>query len=71
MVDATIVQSIRQYLNALKEYGIAVQYGVLFGSYVRNQPHTWSDIDLAVVSEQFDHQPSVKIQCYFGKWLHA
>ncbi len=57
MVDTTVVQSIRQYLHTLKKYGIFVQYGVLFGSFARNQPHAWSDIDLAVVSEQFDDQP--------------
>jgi predicted nucleotidyltransferase len=34
-----------------------VSYGVLFGSYARNQPHTWSDIDVMVVSEQFDDHP--------------
>lgn len=57
MVDTAVVQSIRQYLHTLKKHGIFAQYGVLFGSYARNQPQTWSDIDLAVVSEQFDDQP--------------
>ncbi|MBN1875012.1 MAG: nucleotidyltransferase domain-containing protein [Anaerolineae bacterium] len=36
---------------------VAVQYGVLFGSYARNQPHLWSDIDVLIVPEQFDGQP--------------
>ena len=56
MVDTTVAQSVRKYLNALKDRGISVRYGVLFGSYARNQSHAWSDIDLAVVSEQFDGQ---------------
>ncbi len=57
MVDATAIQSVRRYLRALKKQGISAQYGVLFGSFARNQPHAWSDIDLAVISEQFDDQP--------------
>jgi len=56
MVDTTIIQSIRQYLHALVEQGISVRYGVFFGSYARNQTQPWSDIDLAVVSDQFDGQ---------------
>ncbi|MEJ5310817.1 MAG: nucleotidyltransferase domain-containing protein [Anaerolineae bacterium] len=54
MADSAVIQSVRQYLHALVEQGIAVRYGVLFGSHARNQTQTWSDIDLAVVSEQFD-----------------
>lgn len=56
MVDTAVVQSIRKYLHALIKQGISVRYGVLFGSYARNQTQPWSDIDLAVVSEQFDDQ---------------
>jgi len=57
MVDAAIVQSIQRYLQVLSERGLPVQYGVLFGSYARNQLHPWSDIDVVIVSEQFDDQP--------------
>jgi predicted nucleotidyltransferase len=57
MVDAAIIQSVQRYLRALNERGLPVQYAVLFGSYARNQPHSWSDIDVMVVSEQFDDQP--------------
>lgn len=56
MVDTAIVQSIQRYLRVLNERGLPVPYSIVFGSYARNQPHTWSDIDVVVVSEQFDDQ---------------
>jgi len=33
-----------------------VSYGVLFGSQVSGKAHTWSDIDLLVVSSRFDKE---------------
>jgi predicted nucleotidyltransferase len=54
MVDESIVNTVRQYLQALVERGIPIQQGVIFGSQVSGQPHTWSDIDLLVISPQFD-----------------
>ncbi|MBN1487460.1 MAG: nucleotidyltransferase domain-containing protein [Anaerolineae bacterium] len=56
MVEAAIIQIVQCYIKAIEEQGITVEYGVLFGSYARNQPHEWSDIDVMVVSEQFDEQ---------------
>jgi hypothetical protein len=38
----------------LVQRGIPVHQGIIFGSQVSGQPHTWSDIDLLVVSPQFD-----------------
>lgn len=54
MVDESIVNTVRQYLQALVERGIPIQQGVIFGSQVSGQPHSWSDIDLLVISPQFD-----------------
>lgn len=54
MVDESIVTAVRQYLRALAEKEISVSFGVIFGSQVSGQTHTWSDIDLLVVSPQFD-----------------
>ena len=59
MADRTVVESIQKYLRAVEQKGIPVKYGVLFGSYARNQQHEWSDIDLLVVSPRYDK-----------KWTH-
>jgi predicted nucleotidyltransferase len=59
MADKTIIKSIQKYLGEVKQKGIPVSYGVLFGSYARGQEHEWSDIDLLVVSPRYDK-----------KWTH-
>lgn len=56
MVDETIVKCVQNYLQAVKQEGIPVTYGVLFGSYARGQQHEWSDIDLLVVSPRYDRK---------------
>ena len=59
MADKTIIKSIQKYLRAVKQKGVPVKFGVLFGSYARGQEHEWSDIDLLVVSPRYDK-----------KWTH-
>ena len=54
MVDKTVVKSVQNYLTYVIQQGIPVSYGVLFGSYAKNNAHQWSDIDVLVVSPRFD-----------------
>jgi len=44
---------VNQYIRNLEARGVRVQTVVLFGSYARNNAHTGSDIDLAVIALQF------------------
>ncbi|MCX6023873.1 MAG: nucleotidyltransferase domain-containing protein [Chloroflexi bacterium] len=46
-------ESIQSFI-ALLERGITVHTVVLFGSYCNGVPHDWSDIDLAIVSPDFE-----------------
>lgn len=55
MVENTVITSVQNYLAHLQADGIPVHFGVIFGSQVTGQTHTWSDIDLLVVSPQFDN----------------
>ena len=60
MADKRIVKSIQNYLEVVKQKGVPVKYGVLFGSYARGQEHEWSDIDLLVVSPLYDKHRSYR-----------
>lgn len=46
-------KSIDEFVGLLKA-GIHVEAVVLYGSYVSGRPHEWSDMDLAVVSLDFE-----------------
>ncbi|MFC1782169.1 nucleotidyltransferase domain-containing protein [Planctomycetota bacterium] len=54
MVDTAIINGVRNYLQKLRDHGIAVSFGVIYGSQATGEAKTWSDIDLLVVSPQFD-----------------
>lgn len=54
MVARTIVETVRFYLQVVRENGIPVSFGVLYGSQARGTAHEKSDIDLLVVSPHFD-----------------
>ena len=54
MVEESVVKGVRNYLRALQDQGLVINFGVVFGSHVKGIPDTWSDIDLLVISPRFD-----------------
>lgn len=54
MVAAEIAQRVKKYIGEVKNKGINVNFGVIYGSQARGQANQWSDIDLVLVSKQFN-----------------
>jgi uncharacterized protein len=54
--EAELESAIRDFRERL-ERGIRVEAIVLFGSYARGTAHEWSDVDLAVISPDFEGVP--------------
>jgi predicted nucleotidyltransferase len=54
MVTRSVIETARYYLRIVRENGIPVSFGVLFGSQARGTAKEDSDIDLLVVSPHFD-----------------
>lgn len=54
MVEKPIVESVQAYLRALRDKGVKVEFGVVFGSRARGNADEMSDIDVLVVSPDFD-----------------
>ena len=54
MVDAAVLKGVKKYLEALTKAGVQINFGVIFGSHVSGTADQLSDIDLLVVSPQFD-----------------
>jgi predicted nucleotidyltransferase len=52
-IPIKIRNTIEQYLRLLKENNFKIQRVYLFGSYARGDYTEWSDIDLALVSDNF------------------
>jgi hypothetical protein len=58
MADPKVVGAVKEYLNRLAQNGLSFAFGVIFGSQVTGQANDLSDIDLIVVSPQFDDKIS-------------
>jgi predicted nucleotidyltransferase len=54
MLSEDVLNSVQKYLAAVQEAGVEIEFAVVFGSQARGEVHKWSDIDLLVVSPQFD-----------------
>lgn len=54
MLEQSVLTSVRNYLAALTARGLTVERVVVFGSQAKGVAHEWSDIDLLVISPQFD-----------------
>lgn len=48
-----IVAILKRYFAAIEQQGIHLQQAVLFGSYANGRYTEWSDIDVALVSDDF------------------
>ncbi len=53
-VPAHIIKTVKKFLAELELNDFKIQKVILFGSYVNNSFDEWSDIDLALVSEDFE-----------------
>lgn len=49
-----IKREIEDYIKVLKKNKIKLQKVILFGSFAKNKAFKYSDIDLAIVSDQFE-----------------
>lgn len=55
MVDPEVVNGVQYFLSRLMDHGLPVSFGVVFGSQISDNATPLSDIDLIVVSPQFDN----------------
>lgn len=56
MVDKAIRASVEAFIRRVRENGVSVRCGVIFGSQATGRSSALSDIDLLVISPQFDER---------------
>jgi predicted nucleotidyltransferase len=54
LVKLGILDEVRSYIDVLLKHNINPKQIILFGSLVKQKVHKYSDIDLAIVSEDFE-----------------
>ena len=53
LTQKTVISHLKKLATELKDSGIHLKKVVLYGSYSRNEQHEWSDIDVALVADEF------------------
>ena len=56
MVDESVAGTVRRYLQELNSKGMQVDFAVVYGSQATGRSDALSDIDLLVVSPEFDEK---------------
>lgn len=54
MAKDEVIVKLKRYIRMLEDNGVLVSKAFLFGSYLRNEATEDSDIDVMIVSPQFD-----------------
>ncbi|MBU1262967.1 nucleotidyltransferase domain-containing protein [bacterium] len=52
-VSDEVIKKIQKFLDMITSGGIQLERVILFGSYARGNANRWSDIDIALVSKDF------------------
>lgn len=52
-VNNEIINKVRKSIKLLHDNNISIKQAYLFGSYATGSEHEWSDIDLALISDDF------------------
>ena len=55
--QSTVIEIIKAYLEEVKQAGVHIKSAILFGSYAQNHQREASDIDLALVADEFVSLP--------------
>lgn len=55
-----VKDNIKNYVSYLKkEHNLSIKKVYLYGSYAKKKPHTWSDIDVCIISSKFEKIDSI------------
>ena len=54
----SIQERVNQFIHVLRKRGIKVSQVILFGSHAKGKANAESDLDIAIISEQFGEDPT-------------
>ena len=53
VTQAIALARVQQFLEEVRQLGVPLRKAILFGSFAHNEQHEYSDIDLALVADDF------------------
>jgi predicted nucleotidyltransferase len=64
MASAATIKKMKDFVSLVSSSGITLRKAILFGSYARNQQTKYSDIDVALVADEFCSVPTEDIKLF-------
>lgn len=65
MASRTIVNEMKHFAQEVNACGVALKKVILFGSHAKNKQEKYSDIDVALVSDEFSGIASEDVKLFF------
>jgi predicted nucleotidyltransferase len=53
LTQDVVIETVRNYAHELEAHGVNLRNVILFGSFAKGTQHEWSDIDVALVADEF------------------
>ena len=69
MASAATMKQMRDFVSLGSASGITLRKAILFGSYARNKQTKYSDIDVALVADEFCNVPSEDVKLFMKAML--
>ena len=52
-----VIETVRNYAHDIESHGVILHTVILYGSFAKGTQHEWSDIDVALVADEFTGLP--------------
>jgi hypothetical protein len=53
VTQSAVLKEVKEFTQEVKALGVNLKKVILFGSYAKGTQHEWSDIDVALVADEF------------------
>jgi uncharacterized protein len=64
VTQSTALTIAKKFVADAQAKGLHIRNAILFGSYAKNKAHKWSDIDLALVADEFGGIRVIDLRLY-------
>jgi len=53
LTQGAAIETVRNYAREIESHGVHLRTVILYGSFAKEMQHEWSDIDVALVADEF------------------
>ena len=58
LTQQTAIDTVRDYVREIGNSGVTLKSAILYGAFAKGTQHEWSDIDVALVADEFEGLPN-------------